>query len=94
MMYNTQKRPTCNLRTMQALSACTFAQADIGRGCSLTESMDTVEYVDKERMSRANCTDAHTHLDHCCSHTENAFPMLSINVFLEKEEKYYLQLWY
>ena len=32
-------------------------QADLGLHCPLTESMDTVVYVDEQRMSRSDCTD-------------------------------------
>ena len=32
----------------------------------LTESMDSVVYIDKQRMSRSDCTDGHADLDLCC----------------------------
>ena len=44
------------------------AQADLGFRCLLTESMDTVVYVDEQRMSRSDCTDAHAHPVFPCSH--------------------------
>ena len=40
--------------------------ADLGLRCSLTELIDTVVYVDKQRRSRSDCTDAHAHLDLRC----------------------------
>ena len=44
------------------------AQADQGLLCPLTESIDTVGYVDEQRMSRLDCTNAYHHLDFRCSH--------------------------
>ena len=35
------------------------AGPDLGLHCPLTESVDTVVYVDKQRMSRSNCTDVY-----------------------------------
>ena len=35
--------------------------------CQFTESMDTVVYVDKKRMPRSVCMDAHVDLDFGCS---------------------------
>ena len=32
-------------------SACAIAQADLGLRCPLTESMDTIVYVDEQRVS-------------------------------------------
>ena len=46
MIHKAQKGPSCNLRTMQAQIA--YAQADQGLHCPLTESMDTVVYVNRE----------------------------------------------
>ena len=40
--------------------------ADQGLHCPHTESMDTVVYVEEERMSRSDCTDVHAHLDLPC----------------------------
>ena len=37
-------------------SACSFAQADLGRRCPLTESADTVANVDEQRISRSDST--------------------------------------
>ena len=34
----------------------------------LIEVVDTVVYVNEQRMSRSDCTDVHTHLDLRCSH--------------------------
>ena len=56
------------LQKMQAAISCAYAQADLGLHCPLTESVDTVVYVDKERMSRSYCIDAHAHLDLSYSH--------------------------
>ena len=64
MIHKAQKGPLCNLQTMQAKIA--YAQADQGLHCPLTESMETVVYVNKQRMLRSDCADAHTDLDiHC-----------------------------
>ena len=43
-----------------------FVQAELGLCCSLTESVDTVVYVNKQKMSKLDCTDAHVHLDLPC----------------------------
>ena len=41
-------------------------QADLDLCCSLTESVDTVVYVDKQKTPSLGCTDAHVDLDlHC-----------------------------
>ena len=40
-----------------------FAQADLGLHCLLTESVDTVVYVDKQEMPRSDCVDAQADLD-------------------------------
>ena len=39
-----------------------FVQADQGLCCLLTELVDTVVYVNEQRMSRSDCTDAHDHI--------------------------------
>ena len=44
-------------------SACANPQADQGLRCPLTESINTVVYVDEQRMLRSDYTDAHTDLD-------------------------------
>ena len=62
MMRNAQKGPLCNLQTMQA-------QADLGLRCPLTESVDTVVYVDEQKMPRLDCKDAHADLDLHCPQT-------------------------
>ena len=41
--------------------------------CLLTESMDIVVYVNKQRMPRSDCTDAQAHLDLRCSHMAYRF---------------------
>ena len=46
-------------------SACAYAQADLGLRCPLTESGDSVVYVDEQKMPRLDCTDAHADLDLC-----------------------------
>ena len=38
------------------------AQADRGLCCSLTESVDTVRYIDEQKMPRTDCTDVHADL--------------------------------
>ena len=35
---------------------------------AMIESMDILVYVDKQRMSRSDCMNAHAHLDLCCLH--------------------------
>ena len=47
-------------------SACAIAQPDQYLRSTLTETVDTVVYFDEQSMSRADCTNAHAHLDHCC----------------------------
>ena len=42
---------------------CGQAQADLGLRCPLTESVDIVVYVNKQKLPRLDCTDAHTDLD-------------------------------
>ena len=44
------------------------AQPDQGLCRLLTESMTTAVYVDEQRISRSDCTDAHAHLDRFYSH--------------------------
>ena len=64
-MHEKGPYPICGQR--RPWSACAFAQADLGLRCPLTESMDIVVYVDKQRMSRPDCTDTHANLDLRCS---------------------------
>ena len=52
----------------QNRSRMLFAQADVDLRCPLTESADTVVYIEEQRMSGSDCTDAHARLDLCCSH--------------------------
>ena len=63
MMRNARKLPICNLRTTQALISLRNAQADLGLRCPLSESMDTILYVDEQRMS----TDAQARQGLCYS---------------------------
>ena len=49
-------------------SACAIAQADQDLHCPLTKSMDSVVYVDEQRMIRSDCTDTHADLDYRCLH--------------------------
>ena len=44
------------------------AQADLGLPCLLTESMDTIVYVEKQRICRSGSMNAHAHLDLRCLH--------------------------
>ena len=39
---------------------------NMGLRCSLTESVDTVVYVDEQKMPGLGCTDAHDYLDLRC----------------------------
>ena len=41
-------------------------QADLGIRSPLTESMNTVVYVDRQKMPRLDCSDAHADLDLRC----------------------------
>ena len=41
-------------------------QAGLGLCCPFTESMDTVVYVNEQRMSRSDCIDAQADLDLGC----------------------------
>ena len=43
------------------------AQADQDLRCPFTVSIDNVVYVNEQRMTRSDCTDAHAHLDRHCS---------------------------
>ena len=53
-----------------------FAQTDLGLRCLLTESMDTVVYVDEQRMSRSHC--ARSTGSSLFAYGRRAFPMLRI----------------
>ena len=44
-----------------------FAQAELGLHCPLSASMDTVVYVEQQRMRRSDCTDPHADLGLQCS---------------------------
>ena len=69
----------CSVACLQIDAQCTKGAlikfADIARPdqpadqdlCSrLTKSVDTVVYVDEQRMLRSNCTDVHAYLDLRC----------------------------
>ena len=64
-MFNHDKDPFASCGQHRPKSACTNVQADLGFCCPFTDIMDTVVYVDKQRMSRS---DADPHLDLRCSH--------------------------
>ena len=66
-MRSTQKGPFCVIcGQRRPWSACTAAQADLGRRL-LTETMDTVVYFDEQRMLRLDCRNAHPDQDlRCC----------------------------
>ena len=51
------------LRSIQDLAQLRRLKADLGLRCLLTESVDTVVYVDEQKMPRPDCTDAHADLD-------------------------------
>ena len=53
------------------------AQANQGLHYPLRESVDTVVFVNKQKMSRLDCTDAHADLDLRCPH-KGPFGKLSI----------------
>ena len=67
-MHNTRKEPFVICGQRRTRAACAFAQAGLVLRCPLTESMDTVVYVDEQRMSRSDCMDAHAELDLRYSH--------------------------
>ena len=67
LMDKARKGPLCNLRTTQDKFSV-FAQADLGLRYPLTESMDTLIYVDEQRMPRSDCINAHYDLGLQCSH--------------------------
>ena len=63
MMHNAPKGPLCGLQTMKAQISLHYVQADLGLHCPLTKSVDTVVYVDKQKMPRLDCTDVQADLD-------------------------------
>ena len=63
-----KKGPYEVCRKHRPRSTCANAQVDLSRHFLLTESMNTVVYVDEQRPPRSDCADAPTHLDLRCSH--------------------------
>ena len=63
MTSNVWKDPYAVCGQCRTKSACTFTQADMGFRCPLTESMDTVIYIDEQRMPTSDCTYSHADLD-------------------------------
>ena len=61
-----EKGPYVICGQRRAWSACAYAKADQGLRYPLTESVDTMVYVDKQKMSRLDCKDVHADLDLCC----------------------------
>ena len=61
-MQKAWKGSLCNLRTTQALISLQ-RRADPDLRCPLTESGDTVVYVNEQIMPRLYCTGAHADLD-------------------------------
>ena len=61
MMHNAWKGPFCKLGTMQALII-------LGLRFPYTESVNRLVYIDKQKMPRLDCTDAHADLELCCPH--------------------------
>ena len=56
-------------------------QADQGLYCPLTESMDTIVYVNEPRMHRSDCTDAHADLDlHCPQIVQVPFSCVALHI--------------
>ena len=71
MSYNAQRRKRALIQICgqrRPWSACAFAQAyqRLRYHGPFTESMDTVLYVDEQRILRSDCTDAHADLDLSC----------------------------
>ena len=65
---------------------CAFVQADLGLHFQLTESMDTVVYVDKQRVSRPDCMDVHAHLNLRCLHmTQGPFSHIAHHLYLHHQ---------
>ena len=66
--------PLCNLQIMQAQPSL----HEHSLHCPLTESVDTVVYVDEQTMPRTDCSDEHAVLDLRCSSVIRAlFPSLA-----------------
>ena len=65
-MYTHENGPYVICGQSRLRSACDYAQADQGLRCPHTESMDTVVYVDEQRMIRSDFTDADADLDLRC----------------------------
>ena len=65
MMLDARKGPYVICGQRRPWSACVYAQAALGLRCPLTESVDTVVYVNEEKMPRFYevFTDAHADLD-------------------------------
>ena len=71
--------PSEIVSTLKRKKIAPFWLADQGLRCLLTESMAIIVYIDEQRMSRLDCSDAHIHLDHRCSHWHKGlFHMLRI----------------
>ena len=60
-LHCTRKGSLCNLHCTRKGSLCNLH-------CTLTESTDSVLYVDEQRMSRSDCKDVHVLLDLHCSY--------------------------
>ena len=67
---------------MQAQISLCYVQADQGLHYPLTESMDTIVYVHKQRMLKSDCTDANVDLDPRYLLCKGLFHVLCIVVFL------------
>ena len=74
-MHN--KGPLCNLQT---------TQADLGLCCPLTESVNIVVYVNKQKMPRLDCTDGYGDLDLCFPHK---CPFRALHIILYGMVGYY-----
>ena len=68
MMPTHEKGPYALYGQHRPRSACAFAQADLGLRCLISESVDTIVYVDKQRMFGSDCMDARANLELRCSH--------------------------
>ena len=81
MMRNTQNGHDAICNQCRPRSACIYIQAGQGLHCPLTESMDTVVYVDEQRMLRSGCIDAHADLDcHCSQKHKGSFPHIAHHI--------------
>ena len=87
IVYDSQcrKGPYAICRQCRPQSACAFAQADQDLCSPLRESMDTVVYVHKQRLSRSHRADAQASGSLLLAYGIRVlFPILGIIIQLDK----------